>query len=173
MSQLNVNTDLLKGNDMYLFITLPDSAGTIASAISSAVVIAYATSCSLEINADTMDATSKFSCRWNSVMQGNASYTISCDALYARQKQMAEYGALTIDDLFTAMVDGQNVGWYLAPRPKSESCGDVPTIDSTAVYYYGTAAITSLSISAGNNEICTSSIQLTGDGIINKHEATN
>ena len=165
---LNVNTDLVKGNDMYLFITLPDSAGTISSAITDAKVIAYATSCSLEINADTIDTTSKFSCRWSSVMQGNASYSISCDALYALQSKMAEYGAKTIDDLFEAMVDGKNVGWYMAQRPAGQTCEDVPTIDSDATYYYGTAAITSLSISAGNNEVCSSSITLTGDGIINK-----
>jgi predicted secreted protein len=168
MATFNVNTDLVKGNDMYLFITLPDSGGNISTAITDAQVVAYATSCSLEINADTIDTTSKFSCRWNSVMQGNASYTVNADALYALQSKMAAQSAYTIDDLFEAMVDGKNVGWFMAPRPESEDCSDLPTIDSSAVYYYGTAAITSLSITAGNNEVCSSSITLTGDGIINK-----
>ena len=162
----NVNTDLVKGNDMFLFITLPDTAGTISTAITDSEVLAYATSCSLEINAETIDTTSKMSCRWNSVMQGNASYSISTDALYALQANMAALSAYTIDDLFEAMVDGKNVGWFMGQN--SADCGETPVLDSTKPYYYGQAAITSLSISAGNNEICQSSITLTGDGIVNK-----
>ena len=163
----NVNTDLIKGNDMYLYITLPDSAGTISSAVTAATVIAYATSCSLQVDAETIDVSSKFSCRWNAVMQGNASYTISADALYCLKSSATSNGALTIDNLFDAMVEGKNVGWFIG-QDKSDTCGTVEGIDDTKPYYYGEAAITSLSIEAGNNEIVSSSISLTGSGKVNQ-----
>lgn len=162
----NVNTDLVKANDMHLFLVMPDTAGTISSAITDSEVLAYATSCELQIDAETIDTTSKLSCRWNSVVQGNASYTVSADALYALQSRMASMSAYTIDDLFAAMTAGKNIGWYMGQN--SAECGATPVLDQTKPYYYGTAAITSLSISAGSNEICSSSITLTGDGIINK-----
>ena len=59
----SVNTDLIKGNDLNLYL-VDLSGGTMASGmVGSAKVIAYAQSCSLEINADTLDVSSKLSCR--------------------------------------------------------------------------------------------------------------
>lgn len=49
-------------------------------------------------------------------------------------------------------------------QDSSDTCGQIAGPDFTKPYYYGSAAITDLSISAGNNEICTSSITLSGDG---------
>ena len=70
---------------------------------------------------------------------------------------------MTVDDLFEAMVEGENIGWIMA-QDSSDDCGTVGGPDTTKPYYWGEAAITSLSITAGNNEICTSSITLTGSG---------
>lgn len=162
----NVNTDLVMGNDLHLFLVMPDTAGTISSAITDSEVLAYATSCELQIDAETIDTTSKLSCRWNSVRQGNASYTVNADALYALQSKMAAMSAYTVDDLFECLVNGKNIGWYMGQN--SAECGATPVLDQTRPYYYGTAAITSLSITGGNNEVCSSSITLTGNGIINK-----
>lgn len=163
----NVNTDLVKGNDMYLYITLPDSAGTISTSTTASKVVAYATSCSLQVDAETIDVSSKLSCRWNAVVQGNASYTVSADALYCLKGSADSNSAYTIDHLFEAMVEGKNVGWFIA-QDQSTTCGTISGPDTTKPYYYGTAAITSLSIEAGNNEIVSSSISLTGDGKVNQ-----
>lgn len=159
----NVNTDLRKGNDQFLYITLPDSAGTISSSVTDSKVIAYATSCSLQIDADTLDVTSKLSCRWNASLPGNASYTVSSDALYCLKANAENNSAYTIDHLFEAMVEGKNIGWFMG-EDLSEECGEVGGLDTSKPYYSGEASITSLSIEAGNNEICTSSITLTGSG---------
>jgi TP901-1 family phage major tail protein len=161
----SVNTDLVKGNDMFLYIVLPDSSGDIPTGATSAQTIAYSSSCSLQIDADTIDVTSKLSCRWNELVQGNASYTISADALYCLKSAAAANDTYTVDDLFEAMVEGKNVGWYMA-QDTSVTCGTVAGPDLTKPYYHGEAAITSLSITAGNNEICSSSITLTGSGKI-------
>lgn len=163
----NVNSDLVKGNDMYLYITLPDSDGTIATATTAAKVVAYATSCSLQIDSETIDVSSKFSCRWNAVVQGNASYTISADALYCLKAYADTNSAYTIDHLFSAMVEGKNVGWFIA-QDASDTCGTISGPDTTKPYYYGEAAVTSLSIEAGNNEVVSSSISLTGSGKVNQ-----
>lgn len=160
----SVSNDLIKGNDMWLYITELGTGGTMTSGmVSTAKVVAYSQSCSFEINADTLDVTSKLACRWNAVLPGNASYTVSSDNLYCLQSNAAANSAVTVDDLFQAMVDGENVGWVLA-QDSSTECGTVGGPDTSKPCYYGEAAITSLSISANNNEICTSAISLTGSG---------
>lgn len=164
----SVNNDLVKGNDMWLYLVDLGTGGTMTSGmVSSANVLAYSQSCSFEINSDTLDVTTKLSCRWSAVMQGNASYTVSSDNLYCLQTAAAANGAWTVDDLFEAMVDGKNIGWVMA-QDSSADCGTVGGPDTTKPYYWGEAAITSLSITAGNNEIVTSSITLTGSGEPNK-----
>lgn len=159
----NENIDLVKGNDMWLYLVLPDSAGTISSAVTDAKVVAYASSCSLQIDADTLDVTSKLSCRWNASLPGNASYTVSSDALYCLKSSAEANSAYTIDHLFNAMVEGDNIGWYIG-QDSSTECGTVGGLDTSKPYYYGVASISSLSIEAGNNEIVSSSISLNGSG---------
>lgn len=167
----NVNTDLIKGNDLNLYLVELGNDPMTSGKVATAKVIAYSTSCSFEISSDSIDVTSKLSCRWNANVQGNASYTLSSDALYCLQGAASAMGAYTVDDLFEAMCDGDNVGWVLA-KDRSEVCGEVagPKYEKAAgdaydpVCYYGEAAITSLSITGGNNEIASSSIQLTGSG---------
>lgn len=159
----NVNNDLMRGNDVYLYITLPNSAGTIASAATNAKVVAYATSCNLQIDSDTLDVTSKLSCRWQASIAGNASYTVTADALYCLRANAAANSAYTVDDLFNAMVEGNNVGWFMG-SDSSTVCGQVRGLDTTKPYYFGEGTITSLSIEAGNNDICSSSISINGSG---------
>lgn len=159
----SVNNDLVKGNDMWLYL-IDLSGGTMTSGmVEDAKVLAYSQSCSFEINSDTLDVTTKLSCRWSAVMQGNASYTVSSDNLYCLQSAAAANSAMTVDDLFEAMVEGDNIGWVMA-QDSSDECGTVGGPDTTKPYYWGEGAITSLSITAGNNEICTSSITITGSG---------
>lgn len=163
----SVNNDLVKGNDMFLYLVNLGNSAMTSGMVADAKVIAYATSCSLQVDADTLDVTSKFSCRWNAVVPGNASYTVSTDALYCKKSVSDENGTMTIDDLFDAMVEGKNVGWVMA-QDKGSGCNvEGPRVDGTAPYYWGEAAITSLSIEAGNNEIVSSSISLTGSGPVN------
>lgn len=159
----NVNTDLIKGSDLNLYLVELGNEPMTSGKVATAKVIAYSTSCSFEISSDSIDVTSKLSCRWNANVQGNASYTISSDALYCLQASASANSAYTVDDLFEAMCDGDNVGWVMA-KDSSTVCGQVSGPDTTGVCYWGEAAITSLSITGGNNEIASSSIQLTGSG---------
>ena len=165
----SVNNDLIKGNDMWLYLVeLGDSAMT-SGMVADAKVLAYSQSCSLEVNADTLDVTTKLACRWNAVLPGNASYTVSSDNLYCLKSAADANSAYTVDHLFDAMVKGENIGWVLA-QDSSTECGTVGGPDTTKSYYFGEGAITSLSITGGNNEIATSSLTITGSGEV-KYQA--
>lgn len=171
----SLNNDLIKGNDMWLYLVELGESAMTSGMVADAKVLAYSQSCSFEINSDTLDVTTKLSCRWNAVLPGNGSYTVSSDNLYCLQSAAAANSAFTVDDLFEAMVEGKNVGWVLAMDKSAtgDTCGTVEGPDTTAglPVYFGEAAITSLSITAGNNEICTSSISLTGSGQPYKYSA--
>lgn len=152
MATWDENTQLVRGNEFSLYLT------------QGKTVIAYATSCSLQVDSETIDTSSKFSCKWASNLGGNASYTISADALYC---QNIESG-VSFDTLLKYMVSGKQVSWYMGEEQAySGSCVDNPhTLDTGSTYYNGKAVITSVSLEAGNNEIASCSITLTGAGEI-------
>ena len=148
------NTQLVRGNDFSLYLT------------SGKTVVAYATSCSLQVDSETIDTSSKFSCKWQSNMGGKASYTISADALYCSNTD-----GISFDKLLEYMVQGEQIEWYMGEEAAHEgSCETNPhTLDTAKTYYNGKAVVTSVSLEAGNNEIATCSITLTGAGEIQKN----
>ena len=146
------NTQLVRGNEFYVYF------------IVGKTVIAYATSCSLQVDSETIDTSSKFSCKWASNLGGNASYTISADALYCQNIG----SGVSFDTLLKYMVSGKQVSWYMGEEMEHNgTCDTNPhTLDTGSTYYNGRAVITSVSLEAGNNEIATCSITLTGAGEI-------
>jgi len=161
----NVSNDLVKGDSLLLYLVSGDTVTTGASK-----VLAYATSCSVQIDSESIDTSSKFSCKWNSNMGGRASYTISADALYCQAGSAEANDAVSFDVLMELMVAGNPVNWVIGQEAASSGeCKDNPhTLDTSKPYYYGSAAITSLSLEAGNNEIATCSISMSGNGPIEK-----
>lgn len=155
MANWNENSDLIHGDNLLLYLT------------SGKTVVAYATSCSLQVDADTIDTSSKFSCKWQSNMGGKAGYTISADALYSSNED-----GISFDDLLAMQVAGIGVEWYMGQEAEwSGSCETNPhTLDTSKTYFNGKAIVTSVSLEAGNNEIASCSITLTGQGEIQKNE---
>ena len=155
---MNVNTDLVKGDDLFLYIY---SGGT----GSTPVVLAFATSCELSIDQETIDTSNKMSCRWNSNLAGKSSYTISADALYTQAA-----GAYSFDSMMAAMVAGTPLPWAVGQAVAAgsgETCEQRTfALDTGKQYYKGEGLITSLSLSAGNNEVASCSITITGSGEI-------
>lgn len=145
----NVNTDLILGDDMYLYVT---SANT---------PIAFATTCSVQIDGETIDTSNKMSGRWNSNLAGKNGYTISSDALYTQAT-----GAYSFDALMEKMVEGGKLDWALGKCTDRVSFA----LDTTKPYYSGEGFVTSLSLEAGNNEVASCSITITGSGeiVLNK-----
>ena len=152
MATWNENSQLVHGDNFLLYLT------------SGKTVVAYATSCSLQVDSETIDTSSKFSCKWASNMGGKASYTISADALYCQNTE----GAISFDTLLEYMVKGEQIEWYMGEEAEHNgSCETNPhTLDTTKTYYNGKAVVTSVSLEAGNNEIASCSITLTGAGEI-------
>lgn len=155
---MNANKTAIMGDDLFLYIV--DESGTTKQ------VIAFASSCELSIEGETVDMSNKMSCRWQANKRGNNSYSISSDSLYT---QIASDGA-SFDDLFKKMVKGDAITWYIG-SPKAmaedETCEDRNfELDETLRYYTGEAIITSLSLSASTGEIASCSLSLTGSGEI-------
>lgn len=148
----NENAQLVNGDNFLLYLT------------SGKTVVAYATSCSLQVDSETIDTSSKFSCKWASNMGGKASYTISADALYCQDAE----GGISFDTLLEYMVKGDQVEWYMGEEMDHDgTCETNPhTLDTAKTYYNGKAVVTSVSLEAGNNEIASCSITLTGAGEI-------
>lgn len=157
----NVNEDLVKGNDIFLYIT---SGGT---GTTKQQVLAFATSCQMQVDGETISTQNKMSCRWASNLAGNNSYTISADALYTQTT------GVSFDDLMAMMIKGDPVDWAMGPAidESALTCENKTfVLDDTKVYYSGKALITSLSLNAGNNEVASSSVTLTGSGEIDQHK---
>lgn len=152
MANWNENAQLVNGDNLLLYLT------------SGHTVIAYATSCSLQVDSETIDTSSKFSCKWASNMGGKASYTISADALYCQDVD----GAISFDTLLEYMVKGEQVEWYMGEEQEhTGTCETNPhALDTTKTYYNGKAVVTSVSLEAGANEIASCSISMTGAGEI-------
>lgn len=152
MATWDENTQLVNGDDLLLYLT------------SNHIVVAYATSCSIQVDSETIDTSSKFSCRWASNLGGKASYTISADALYCQKLD----GGVSFDKLLEYMVTGDQIEWYIGKeKPHTGTCADNPhEFDPDQTYYNGMAVVTSVSLEAGANEIASCSITLTGAGEI-------
>lgn len=160
----NINDDLVQGDRLLLYLV---SATTETTGDPEYSVLAYATSCSVQIDQETIDTSSKFSCRWNANMGGRASYTISADALYTDADDVVSF-----DVLMALMLEGKNVKWAIGQEveykvDEDHSCEENPhTLDTSLPYYMGEALITSLSLEAGNNEVVSCSITMTGSNAI-------
>lgn len=157
MANWNENQDLIHGDNLLLYLT------------SGKTVVAYATNCSLQIDAESIDTSSKFSCRFNSNMGGKIGYTISCDSLYT-----ANEDGISFDDLMAMMVSGEQTEWYMGQESAwTGTCETNPhTLDTTKTYFNGKAVVTSCSLEAGNNDIASCSITLTGAGEVQKNGST-
>lgn len=153
MAKWNQNVDLINGDNLLLYLT------------SGKTVVAYATSCSIEASTETIDVSSKFSCKWKSNLGGKASYTINADALYCNNTD-----GISFDKLLEMMVKGDAIEWYIGEEQEHDGpCDTNPhTLDTTKAYYNGKAIVQSVSLNAGANEIATCSITLEGAGEIQK-----
>ena len=151
--------DLVKANDLLLYIY---SGSTSGSAVPVAFPVAFGTNVQVQIDGQTISANNKMACKWQTNMAGNNSFTISSDSLYTDTSDDFSY-----DDLFALMVAGGSVKFAVA-QPTSgsvETCDSATyDIDNTKIVAAGSGIITSLSLSAGVDEIASCSVTITGSG---------
>lgn len=144
----NEGTDLVRGEDMMLYVK--DGANY--------VPIAYATSNSISYSLDTVDTSSKMSGNWKSSMPGQIGWTASSEALISNTT-----GHMSFAKLEALMI---------AREPILVKFGNVTaasaefTLDATKPSRSGSAIITALELSSEKGGICTSSITLQGNGAL-------
>lgn len=154
----DVNTQLVKGDDLFLYLfTATGITATTQLNSGNTEVVAFATSCSLQIDGETIDTSNKMSCDWNSNLAGKNGYTVSADALYTDAS-----GATSFDAILGYMVSRKAIGWAIATH--TGDCSGDFTIGDVVAAGYG--LITSLSLNAGNNEVASCSVSITGSGEI-------
>ena len=166
MAKYDANKDLVIAHNIMLFIVTGDTTtitGLTSFTAENTQVIAFGTSCSVEASQDTIDTSNKMSCRWQNSLAGRANYTVSSDSLYTNAT-----GALSYDALLKAMVAGNPIAWCQAAVKSGTDCAGDGTfaIDPEQVIAGGKGLITSLSLTAGNNEAAQCSITITGSGAI-------
>ncbi|MFW9600890.1 MAG: phage tail tube protein [Prevotella sp.] len=140
------STDLVRGEDMMLYVMVA----------SVATPIAYATSNSLSYSLDTIDTSSKMSGDWKSAMPGQIGWTVSTDALISNTSGHVSFAKL--EELMTARIPIQvKFGTVTDASAEFELNANKPVRT-------GYAIITSLEMTSEKGGICTSSITLQGNG---------
>ena len=141
-------TGLLNGTDLLL---------KVGSGNANEVVLAFATSCSLEISTDEIDQTNKDSVGWKSIIQGTRSWSVSADAMYQNE---AEASKKAFTDFFANVENRSKVYVELTIAGASNSDANV--------FYSGEAYVSSLSVNGGTEDQATWSISLTGTGALSE-----
>lgn len=145
------------GQNLGLFVKDSDihSGGTSAD-----TCFAFATTCSLNMQVDAIDITSKDSGSWADSLPNRKSWTISTDCLYSE-----DYDALMLCAINRSVF---KVRWCSAINTESNN-----TVSHTAshqvgngayAFYEGDVFIDSIQASAGNDEAGNYSVSMTGKG---------
>ena len=147
---------------------------------SSATVIACATSCSVNVDADTIDVSCKDTGRYGASKPGKISWTISSDALFTIPANGdTRYGYTKLMD---ALISGEKVrvSWgtvsgfstYNSASYQADEDGHVFNENNVQKnnddLYWGYATVGSLQLTADNGALSTYSVTLNGVGKINK-----
>tara|TARA_A100001201_G_scaffold32268_1_gene34728 strand:- start:6375 stop:6824 length:450 start_codon:yes stop_codon:yes gene_type:complete len=141
-------TGLVNGTDLLL---------KVGSSNSNEVVVAFATSCSLEVSMDEIDQTNKDSNGWKQIIGGLRSWSVSSDALYQNEAETSKTAFTDFWDHLGGANERQKV---FVEFTRSG------TLTSDNKYYHGEAYVTSLSVNGGTEDQSTFSVTLTGSGAL-------
>lgn len=128
------------------------------------VQVFCSTSCTLNINGETVAASCKDGGNWAQNVEGNKSWDISVDGLY--QIDTAN-GFADMADLFTDDTKKNDVDILVGQDDTPTVAGD-PTTPIGGLYWKGRAVLTSCSLSAPDGEIATWTATFAGNGALVK-----
>ena len=147
----------IKGENLMIFVREGDIAGNSSDAL---IPFALATSCSLQVDVDPFETTSKDSGSWKQSIPGMKGWSMSTENLYCPDA----------DKLLAVQLNRVPLKLYWVPSLNTEALNQVTHTPSLSVdgntykYYYGDAWINSFSASANNNESANYSVNFTGTG---------
>jgi TP901-1 family phage major tail protein len=147
-------TGLVNGTDLLL---------KVGDTNSNEVLVAFSTSCSLEVTMDEIDQTNKSSSGWKQIIGGLRSWSVSADALYQNEAESGKTAFVDFWDHLGGANQRQKVFVELAITGAAGSDGNK--------YYHGEAYVTSLSVNGGTEDQATFSVSLTGSGALTEAAA--
>ena len=126
------------------------------------IPVGFSTSCSLNLTADSIDTSNKFSGVWTSVLPGKISWSISTESLmsYAETGYGYFFDKLTNREAFEL-----RFGQFKTAEGRDFD------LNEEKVYYKGRAYCTNCSLTADNGGVATMSIEFQGEGALEKVEA--
>lgn len=151
--------DPIKGENLMIFVREGDLYGNASNAL---IALALATTCTLNFNVDSFDATSKDSGSWQASLPGMKSWSMSTDNLYCP----------AADKLLALAINRTKLKLYWIPAENTEALNQVShdpalTVDgNTYMYYAGDAWINSYTANAANNEAANYTVNFTGTGAL-------
>lgn len=149
----------IKGENLMIFVREGDLYGNASDAL---VALALATTCSMSVNIDQFEATSKDSGSWQASLPGMRSWSLSTDNLYCP----------AADKLLALAINRVTLKLYWMPAENTEALNQVShdpalTVDgNTFMYYVGDAWINSYTANAANNEAANYTVNFTGTGAL-------
>lgn len=147
----------IKGENLMIFVKEGDLYGNASTAL---IPFAHATTCSLNIDVEAFDITSKDTGSWKASLPGMKSWSLSSDCLYTPDA----------DKLAAVMLNRIPLKCYWCPSENTEFQNQVshdPSLnqgDDSYMYYAGDAWINSFQATANNNEAANYTVNLTGTG---------
>jgi predicted secreted protein len=147
--------NVIKGSDLMLFVKQDATYTTIA----------FATACQLQVNANTLETSSKDSGKWTAKQTSKLNWSVTTDALFST----VEFSAL-----FNKMVARSELEIAFTIATNADSDSGKPsggwTPDTSG--YRGKCVITSLSANAPDNENATFNVSLEGTGALTNTQPT-
>lgn len=150
---------ILKGEKLMIFVVEGELNGTSSTNL---IPLAFANSCSLNLNVDSFDVTTKDSGSWKASMPGQKSWDMSSSNLYCQD----------YDKLVSVWMNRTNLHLYWIPSANTEANNEVthdPDLNASGEeqkYYVGEAYISSISASANNGEASNYDVSFTGTGAL-------
>lgn len=149
------SSSVILGDELFVYIQDPTT--------SAYTPVAYTTTCSLSINADTIDTANKMDGAWTSAKAGKLSWTISSENL------LADTNGTDFDYFYDKMITRAP---FLVRFGKAQNSNeDEYDLNTTKTYYEGKAYMTSCELSADNGSAASLSVELTGNGALSKKTA--
>lgn len=154
-TEYNISEQRILGDELFIYINVSTSE------TEDWQPLAYSTTCSLNLNSDTIDASNKMAGVWTAALPGKLSWTISTEALMSTSNTGYDY-------FYEKLVKR---------TPFKLRFGQVTDLskldfsqDESKTYYEGEAYCSSCNLNADNGAVCTMSVEFQGNGELKKME---
>lgn len=132
--------------------------------------IAFASSATLSITTEEVDASNKMTGNWNSPLPGKKAFSVSSDQMVSRAE-----GQMSADTLLQKQIKDETVDFVMGEAIITDqtNLGGKFEIDESKVRYSGQTMITNLEITSAVGSLATSSVSMSGIGALEIKDGAN